>query len=92
MATNVLVLGDGTGGLVVANLLARTARRQELQVNVRLIGNSPMHTYQPGLLFLPFRKPIYWRLLLPGHRIPLVPSPMSTRGKRMDVLAATAHK
>jgi sulfide:quinone oxidoreductase len=59
VATNVLVLGDGTGGLVVANLLARTARRQDRQVNVRLIGNSPMHTYQPGMLFLPFRKPGY---------------------------------
>jgi len=62
MATNVLVLGDGTGGLVIANLLARTARRQDRQVNVRLIGNSPMHTYQPGMLFLPFRKPGYCTL------------------------------
>jgi len=59
MATNVLVLGDGTGGLVAANLLARQARRKDLQVNVRLIGHSPLHTYQPGMLFLPFRKPGY---------------------------------
>jgi sulfide:quinone oxidoreductase len=59
MATNVLVLGDGTGGLVVSNLLAKQARRKDLQVNVRLIGKSALHTYQPGLLFLPFRKPGY---------------------------------
>ena len=59
MATNVLVLGDGTGGLVVSNLLSREARRRDLQLNVRMIGNSPVHTYQPGLLFLPFRKPGY---------------------------------
>ncbi len=59
MASNVLVLGDGTGGMVVSNLLARQARRRHLDVNLRLIGNSPLHTYQPGLLFLPFRKPGY---------------------------------
>jgi len=55
----VLVLGDGTGGLVVANLLAKTARRRDRPVDVRLVGSSPMHTYQPGMLFLPFRKPGY---------------------------------
>ncbi|MBP1688854.1 MAG: FAD-dependent pyridine nucleotide-disulfide oxidoreductase domain protein [Deltaproteobacteria bacterium] len=59
MATYVLVLGDGTGGLVVSNLLSKQARAKDLQVNVRLIGNSPLHTYQPGVLFLPFRKPGY---------------------------------
>ena len=59
MAVNVVVLGDGTGGLVVSNLLSKEARRKGVDVNVRLIGNSPMHTYQPGLLFLPFRKPGY---------------------------------
>jgi len=59
MARKVLVLGDGTGGLVVSNLLAREARRKDLRVEVTLIGRSPMHTYQPGLLFLPFRKPGY---------------------------------
>jgi sulfide:quinone oxidoreductase len=36
-------------------------------------------------------KPIYWHMLLPGRHIPLVGSQMSTRGKRMDVLAARAH-
>lgn len=61
MATEVLVLGDGTGGIVTANLLASKARKKDLQVNVKLIGNSPMHTYQPGMLFLPFQKPGYRR-------------------------------
>ena len=36
-------------------------------------------------------KPIYWHMLLPGRPIPLVGSQMSTRGKRMDVLAARPH-
>jgi len=59
MACKVLVLGDGTGGLVASNLLARQVRGKDLQVKVQLIGHSPLHTYQPGLLFLPFRKPGY---------------------------------
>ena len=59
MTTQVLVLGDGTGGLVAANLLAKEARRRSLPLRVVLIGNSPMHTYQPGMLFLPFGKPGY---------------------------------
>ena len=36
-------------------------------------------------------KPIYWRLLLPGHKIPLVGSQMSLRGKQMEVLTAQVH-
>ena len=59
MTTTVLVLGDGTGGMVAANLLAKEAARRRADVRIRLIGQSPMHTYQPGLLFLPFRKPGY---------------------------------
>jgi sulfide:quinone oxidoreductase len=59
MTTQVLVLGDGTGGLVAANLLAKEARRRSVPLRTVLIGSSPVHTYQPGMLFLPFRAPGY---------------------------------
>lgn len=59
MTTNVVVLGDGTGGLVASNLLAKEARRRNLKLRIVLIGDSPVHTYQPGLLFIPLRKPGY---------------------------------
>ena len=59
MTVQVLVLGDGTGGLVAANLLAKEARRHGLALRITLIGNSPQHTYQPGMLFMPFQKPGY---------------------------------
>ncbi|MBT8128617.1 MAG: NAD(P)/FAD-dependent oxidoreductase, partial [Gammaproteobacteria bacterium] len=62
MTINVLVLGDGIGGIVTANLLLRKARKKDLELRIRLVGNSPMHTYQPGLLFLPFQKTGYKRL------------------------------
>ena len=59
MAINLLILGDGIGGIVTANLLLKKARKKELKLKIRLVGNSPMHIYQPGLLFLPFQKPGY---------------------------------
>ncbi len=59
MTTTILVLGDGTGGLVVSNLLAREARNRKLPLRIKLIGDSIKHTYQPGMLFLPFRKAGY---------------------------------
>jgi sulfide:quinone oxidoreductase len=59
MTTKVLVLGDGTGGLVASNLLARQASSRSLPLQIKLIGSSPVHTYQPGMLFLPFQKPGY---------------------------------
>ena len=62
MTINVLILGDGIGGIVTANLLLRKARKKDLKLRIRLVGNAPVHTYQPGLLFLPFQKPGYRRL------------------------------
>jgi sulfide:quinone oxidoreductase len=59
MTTTVLVLGDGTGGLVAANLLAKEARSRNLALEIKMIGHSPTHTYQPGMLFLPFQKSGY---------------------------------
>jgi sulfide:quinone oxidoreductase len=53
--TRVLILGSGVGGLATANLLAREGRRHGVPLNIRLIGESPIHTYQPGLLFIPFQ-------------------------------------
>jgi sulfide:quinone oxidoreductase len=62
MDVNVLVLGDGIGGIVTANLLLKKARRSNISLQLKLVGNSPIHNYQPGLLFLPFQKPGYRKL------------------------------
>ena len=55
MTSRIVILGDGTGGLVTANLLASEVRRRGVAVDITLVGDSPMHTYQPGMLFLPFQ-------------------------------------
>jgi sulfide:quinone oxidoreductase len=62
MDINVLVLGDGIGGIVTANLLYRQAQRKNIPLRLKLVGNSPVHTYQPGLLFLPFQRRGYREL------------------------------
>ncbi len=62
MAIKVLVLGDGTGGIITANLLQKKAKKNNLPLDIHIIGNSPVHTYQPGLLFLPFQKSGYQKL------------------------------
>ncbi len=62
MAAKILILGDGTGGLITANMLARKARKDKLDFDIKVIGKSPMHTYQPGLLFMPFAKSGYRKL------------------------------
>jgi len=47
-----VILGAGTGGTVMANLLRRRLRRADWTINV--IDRDNEHFYQPGFLFLPF--------------------------------------
>jgi sulfide:quinone oxidoreductase len=56
---NVLILGAGTAGTLVANLLVR--KLDLAQWDVTLVDRAREHVYQPGLLFLPFRLPGYER-------------------------------
>jgi sulfide:quinone oxidoreductase len=48
----ILVLGGGTGGTLIANLLAKKLRPSE--ANITLLSASPRHLYQPGWLYVPF--------------------------------------
>jgi sulfide:quinone oxidoreductase len=49
---NVVVLGAGTGGALVANLLSH--RLDLRQWTITVIDRGSVHVFQPGLLFLPF--------------------------------------
>lgn len=56
MSTRILIIGAGMGGTIVANGLARRLSN-ELRtgdVNVTILGTTPNHLYQPGLLYIPF--------------------------------------
>jgi hypothetical protein len=49
---NIVMLGAGTGGALVANLLSHRLDLREWVITV--IDREKLHVYQPGLLFLPF--------------------------------------
>lgn len=49
---NIVILGGGVGGTLLANLLARKLTRK--QANITLIDRTGRHTYQPGWLYIPF--------------------------------------
>lgn len=49
---NIVILGAGTAGALSANLLSHRLDLAEWAITV--IDRSPLHIYQPGLLFLPF--------------------------------------
>lgn len=48
----VVILGGGTGGALVANLLAKKLNSNEAEIVV--VNDTPWHRYQPGLLYVPF--------------------------------------
>ncbi|MDH3347499.1 MAG: NAD(P)/FAD-dependent oxidoreductase [Desulfobulbaceae bacterium] len=50
---NIVILGAGTGGTMMANKLRRELDRGEW--NITVIDRNNQHVYQPGLLFVPFQ-------------------------------------
>ena len=50
--SNIVVLGGGVGGTLVANLLARKLTRREARIT--LVDQTGRHVYQPGWLYVPF--------------------------------------
>jgi sulfide:quinone oxidoreductase len=48
----VVILGAGTGGTIMANLLRRRLRKSEWAITV--VDRDNDHYYQPGFLFIPF--------------------------------------
>ena len=49
---NIVILGAGTGGTLISNLLTQHLDLTEWAITV--IDRSKQHVYQPGLLFIPF--------------------------------------
>lgn len=52
----ILVVGGGTGGTIVANSLARrlTNEIRNHKASITMLSASPLHMYQPGLLYVAF--------------------------------------
>jgi sulfide:quinone oxidoreductase len=52
MGKQIVILGGGTGGTMVANRLRRRYDADEAEIHV--VDRDDRHVYQPGLLFVPF--------------------------------------
>ena len=54
--TNIVILGAGTAGTIMANRLRRRFADQvsALATHITVVDQDERHVYQPGLLFLPF--------------------------------------
>ncbi|MGA8656003.1 MAG: FAD/NAD(P)-binding oxidoreductase [Chthoniobacterales bacterium] len=50
----ILILGGGTGGTIVANLLAKRLKRGEAELT--LLSARDRHDFQPGWLYIPFER------------------------------------
>lgn len=50
---NIIILGAGTGGTLMSNLLSHRLNQKEWKVTV--IDKADEHSYQPGWLFIPMR-------------------------------------
>ncbi|HUV00924.1 MAG TPA: FAD/NAD(P)-binding oxidoreductase [Bacteroidales bacterium] len=49
---NLLILGAGTGGTIMANKMRKELPREEW--NITIVDQEKTHYYQPGFLFIPF--------------------------------------
>lgn len=49
---NILILGAGTAGTMMANKLQKTLNHTEWQITI--VDRDELHYYQPGFLFIPF--------------------------------------
>ncbi|HZO95885.1 MAG TPA: FAD/NAD(P)-binding oxidoreductase [Gaiellaceae bacterium] len=66
MAGQIVILGGGTGGTMVANRLRRRLDAEAARIHV--VDRDDSHLYQPGLLFVPFGLAEADRLVRPRHR------------------------
>jgi sulfide:quinone oxidoreductase len=63
---DLLILGAGTGGSLMANKLARTLSEDW---HITIVDRDDAHVYQPGLLFLPFGDTEARDLVRPRRRL-----------------------
>ncbi len=85
---NIVILGAGTAGTLMANKLVEALPQREWRVTV--VDRDDAHVYQPGLLFLPFGQ--YRREDIVRPRRHFLPSGAEVRLGEIDRIAADEKK
>ncbi len=97
MAKNVVIIGGGSGGTIVANHLARELKTEILkgETKITLVTDTPYHIYQPSFLYVSInhaRVNDYTRreagLVKPEVELLLDPATKLDTGKNMVVTAS----
>lgn len=66
MRKQIVIIGGGTGGTMVANRLRRQFDEDDADIHV--VDRDDRHVYQPGLLFVPFGLATIDEIVRPRHR------------------------
>ncbi len=85
---NLLILGAGTAGTMMANHLHKRVDRREWKITV--VDQDPAHYYQPGFLFLPFGLYSEKDVVKPKRRF--LPAGVNRVEERIDRIDVEANK
>jgi sulfide:quinone oxidoreductase len=85
---NVVILGGGTAGTMVANKLHKKLKREEWHITI--VDQDNKHLYQPGLLLLPFK--VYEPEQLVKERDHFFPSGITFLQAEIDHVDADANE
>lgn len=67
MTRQIVILGGGTGGTLVANRLHRHYAKHDEDVEITVVDQDDHHMYQPGLLFVPFGLAVHSEIVRARH-------------------------
>ena len=79
---NLLILGAGTGGTIMANKMRKELPREEW--NITIVDQEKTHFYQPGFLFIPFG--LYNRKDVVRQGQKFIPAGVTSVYKRIDTI------
>lgn len=85
---NLVILGAGTAGTIMANKLAGALDRRQWRITV--VDEDPTHYYQPGFLFIPFG--IYDRDDVIKPKRDYLPSSVTVEMAPIEVIEPDAHR
>ncbi|MCX7986750.1 MAG: NAD(P)/FAD-dependent oxidoreductase [Bacteroidales bacterium] len=85
---NILILGAGTAGSMMANKLFRALDKKEWKITV--VDPSSTHYYQPGFLFIPFGKYSKEDVIKPAAQ--LIPKGVEFISAEVQLLQAAENK